>query len=120
MGIQLNLEAVKREGIGKEAAKKLRAEGWTPAIIYGKRKDPLPVSFNTLDFLKMMHGEVHENLLFKVKIKGQKSKHPNVIVKEMQFDPVKGDLLHVDLFEVAMDEEIQVHVPIFLLNQTTI
>jgi len=117
MGIQLDLEAVKREGIGKEAARKLRAQGLTPAIIYGKRKNPLPVSLNTNDFLKMMHGESHENMLFKVKIKGQKGKNPNVIIKEMQFDPVKGSLFHVDLFEVAMDEEIQVHVPLEAINE---
>ena len=117
MATQLNLEANEREGTGKEAARKIRAQGFTPAIIYGKRKTPLPVSFNTNEFLKMVHGEAHENVLFKVKIKGQKSKDvPNVIIKQMQFDPVKGTLLHVDLFEVSMDQAIEVHVPIETIN----
>jgi len=119
MAIQLDLEANKRDGKGKESARKIRAQGWTPAIIYGKRENPLPVSFNTNEFLKMVHGgEVHENVLFKVKIKGQKGKDmPNVIIKEMQFDPVKGTLLHVDLLEVSMDQTIEVHVPIVTINE---
>ena len=118
MAIQLNLEAVKREGIGKEAARKIRAQGWTPAVIYGKRKTSLPVVFNTNDFLNMVHGEAHENTLFKLKIKGDKSKNvTNVIIKEKQFHPVKGTLLHVDLFEVAMDEVIEVHVPLEAVNE---
>lgn len=121
MAIQLNLEAKKRDGTGKEAARKIRAQGWTPAIIYGKRKSPLPVSFNTNNFLKIVHGEAHENMLFKVEIKDQKSKNmsnvSNVIIKEMQFDPVKGTLLHVDLFEVSMDQTIEVHVPIETINE---
>jgi large subunit ribosomal protein L25 len=118
MAIQFNLEAKKRDGIGKEAARKIRAQGWTPAIIYGKRKSPLPISFNTNNFLKMVHGEAHENMLFKLEIKGQKSKDvSNVIIKEMQFDPVKGTLLHVDLFEVSMDQTIEVHVPIETINE---
>ena len=118
MAIQLNLEAIKREGIGKEAARKIRAQGWTPAIIYGKRETALPVAFNTSEFLTMVHGEAHENTLFKLKIKGQKGKNvPNVIIKEMQYHPVKGTLLHVDLFEVAMDEIIEVHIPIESINE---
>ncbi|MGA1864599.1 MAG: 50S ribosomal protein L25 [bacterium] len=118
MAIQFNLEAKKRDGIGKEAARKIRAQGWTPAIIYGKRKSPLPVSFNTNNFLKVVHGEVHENMLFKIEIKDQKSKDvSNVIIKEMQFDPVKGTLLHVDLLEIAMDQTIEVHVPLEAINE---
>ena len=118
MAIQFNLEAKKRDGTGKEAARKIRAEGWTPAIIYGKRKSPLPVSFNTNNFLKIVHGEAHENMLFKIEIKGQKSKDiSNAIIKEMQFDPVKGTLLHVDLFEVSMDKTIEVHVPLEAINE---
>jgi large subunit ribosomal protein L25 len=119
MATQFNLEAKKRDNIGKEAARKIRAQGWTPAIIYGKRKNPLPVSFDTNNFLKIVHGEAHENMLFKVMIKGQKSKDKsNVIIKEMQFDPVKGTLLHVDLFEVSMDQTIEVHVPIETINES--
>ncbi|MGA1841983.1 MAG: 50S ribosomal protein L25 [bacterium] len=118
MAIQFNLEAKKRDGIGKEAARKIRAQGWTPAIIYGKRKSPLPVSFNTNNFLKIVHGEAHENMLFKIEIKDKKSKDvSNVIIKEMQFDPVKGTLLHVDLFEISMDQTIEVHVPLEAVNE---
>ena len=118
MAIKLNLEASKRDGIGKEAARKIRTQGWTPAVVYGKRKTPLPVIFNTKEFLNVVHGEAHENTLFKLKIKGEKGKNiPNVIIKEMQFHPVKGTLLHVDLFEVAMDQLLEVHVPLEAINE---
>ena len=113
MAIKLEIEAEKRADKGKGAAGKIRAQGRTPAIIYGGSNGPVPVSFNTKDFLKMVHGEAHENMIFKIAIKGNKQKYtPNVIIKEMQFDPVKSLLLHVDFFEISMDQAIEVHVPI--------
>ncbi|MGA1794700.1 MAG: 50S ribosomal protein L25 [bacterium] len=118
MAIQFTLDAQKREAGGKGAARRLRAEGSTPAIIYGKRETPLAISFNTNEFLKLVHGEAHENVLFKVKIKGHKGKDvPNVVIKEMQLDPTKGNLLHVDLFEVSMDKVLEVHVPVETINE---
>jgi large subunit ribosomal protein L25 len=66
----------------------------------------------------MVHGEAHENMLFKIEITDQNSTDiSNAIIKEMQFDPVKGTLLHVDLFEISMDKTIEVHVPLEAINE---
>jgi len=119
MAIQFTLDAQEREVGGKGAARRLRAEGWTPAIIYGKRESSISIFFNTNEFLKLVHSESYENILFKVKLKGQKGKDlPSVVIKEMQFDPTKGKLLHVDLFEVSMDKTIEVHVPVEAVNES--
>lgn len=114
MAIKLKLKAYERVANGKGGARKLRAQGLTPAIIYGSRKDTLPVSFNTNEFLKIVHGEAHENMIFEVNLEGDNVDRPNVIIKQMQFDPVKGTLLHVDFFEILMDQKIEVHVPLLI------
>ncbi|MBN2373415.1 50S ribosomal protein L25/general stress protein Ctc [bacterium] len=113
MAIKINIVAEERDGKGKGAARKIRAQGSTPAIIYGGSNGPVPVSFKTRDFLKLVHGKSHESMIFKVDIAGKNRNYfQNVIIKEMQFDPVKSILLHVDFFEISMDQTIQVHVPI--------
>ncbi len=118
MAIKFELSARNRLVKGKEAAKKLRRQGITPAIIYGSRKENLPICFNTNEFLKLVHGELHENMIFEINLEGDNgNKKPNVIIKEIQTNPVNGTLLHVDFYEISMEQMIEVHVPVEIIGE---
>jgi large subunit ribosomal protein L25 len=100
----------KRDGVGKEAAKRLRRAGQVPATLYGGAS-PMNVAVAPKDVLRLIHGHEGSTQLFRVSFEGAKD-GKMAIIRDMQFDPVSENLLHVDLQEVAMDRAIQVSVAI--------
>ncbi len=108
------LEAVKREGRGKNESRRLRAAGRIPAVVYGARKDGklpegVPVAVNPREVLRILRSESGANTLIRLKLDGGESQ---VMVKEYQLDPVTHRLLHADFYQLAMDRAIIVTVPI--------
>jgi large subunit ribosomal protein L25 len=99
----------KRDGTGKGAAKRLRRAGRVPAILYGGTA-PVNVAVAPRDILKLIQGR-HGSTLLKVSFTGDADSRM-AIIRDMQFDPVSEDLVHVDLQEVAMDRAIQVTVAV--------
>jgi large subunit ribosomal protein L25 len=100
----------KRDGIGKGPAKRLRRAGQVPAILYGAAS-PVAVSVAPKDVLRLIYGSEGSTQLFRVTFEGS-TDGKMAIVRDMQFDPVSEDLIHVDLQEVAMDRAIQVNVAV--------
>lgn len=112
------IKAEVREVAGKERAKKLRAEGLIPAILYGPRTKSIPLVLDSKELSKALRTEAGENVLINLDIqKGNESQRKMVMVKEIQFDPLKRMMLHTDLYEVAMDEMVTVEVPIHLVGK---
>lgn len=112
------IKAEVREGAGKERAKKLRAEGLIPAILYGPRTKSIPLVLDSKELSKALRTEAGENVLIHLDIqKGNESQRKMVMVKEIQYDPLKRMMLHTDLYEVAMDEMVTVEVPIHLVGK---
>ena len=105
---ELTIEA--RETIGKGPARRLRRAGRVPAIMYGGAS-PVKISVDPRDVYRLIHGHEGGTQLLQVTF-GTSSDKRMVIIRDMQFDPVSEDLVHVDLQEVAMDRPIQVAVPI--------
>jgi len=107
------LEVVKRETRGKNEARRLRVAGRVPAVVYGTRegKTPsgTPVAVDPKAVLRILHSESGANTLITLKLDGSESR---VMVKEYQLDPVTNALLHADFYELAMDREVTVTVPI--------
>jgi large subunit ribosomal protein L25 len=107
------LEVEKREGHGKNEARRLRAAGRIPAVVYGSRKgkarEAVPVAVDPKEVMRILHSESGANTLITLKLAGAESR---VMVKEYQLDPITHTLLHADFFELAMDREITVTVPI--------
>jgi large subunit ribosomal protein L25 len=99
-----------RDGIGKGAAKRLRRAGRVPAILYGGAS-PVNVAVAPRDILRLIHGQEGSTQLLKVSF-AESSDSRMAIIRDLQFDPVSEDLIHVDLQEVAMDRPIQVSVAI--------
>jgi large subunit ribosomal protein L25 len=107
------LEVEKREGHGKNEARRLRAAGRIPAVVYGSRKgkarEAVPVAVDPKEVMRILHSESGANTLITLKLEGAESR---VMVKEYQLDPITHKLLHADFFELAMDRAITVPVPI--------
>jgi large subunit ribosomal protein L25 len=110
------LVAKLRIQLGKEASKKLRQRGLIPAICYGPKMDPVPLSVDTKELMKTV--QMGDNVLIDLMIQdGKKAAQKVVVVRDLQIDPIKDQYIHADLFEVVMDEEISVEVPIVLVGK---
>jgi large subunit ribosomal protein L25 len=105
------LTVTQREGKGKQAAKRLRREGQIPAILYGGAT-PQPIAVDPKAVLKMIHGHEGTTQLLSLNFDGGATSSRMAIIRDMQFDPVSEDLLHVDLQEVAADRAITVRVAV--------
>ncbi|NIS60610.1 MAG: 50S ribosomal protein L25 [Proteobacteria bacterium] len=105
-----------RTTLGKEASRKLRQKGLVPAICYGPRTDPVPLALDSKELMKTI--QMGENILIDLMIQdGKKADQKVVVVRDLQTDPIKDRCIHADLFEVVMDEEISVEVPIVLVGK---
>ena len=106
--IELNAKA--RETKGKGAARKLRDTKAIPAIVYGAKTDPMMISLDTVEFVKIIRDNGNTGLFFDLKIEGGAKK--SVMLKEVQMDAFGLEYLHVDLQEVNMDNTVSVTVPV--------
>jgi large subunit ribosomal protein L25 len=100
----------KREGVGKGFAKRLRRAGQIPAILYGGA-EPVNVAVAPRDIYRLVHGREGSTRLLRVSFENSDESRM-AIIRDLQYDPVSEDLIHVDLQEVAMDRAIQVTVAV--------
>ncbi len=100
----------RREGIGKEVAKRLRRSGVVPAVLYGGAKTE-PVTVDPRAVLRIIAGHEGSTQLLALRVEGEAATRM-AIIRAMQFDPVSETLLHVDLQEVRADRAITVRVAV--------
>jgi len=105
------LDVVTRPAEGSRAVRRLRREGRVPGVIYGGGKDP--VGFHT-DGRELRAALAASSAVIEVKVDGGKA--APAVLKEAQRHPVRGEVTHIDLLRVRLDEEIAAVVPIELLN----
>jgi large subunit ribosomal protein L25 len=106
------LQAEKRDERGKNAARRLRAQGRIPAVVYGSEKGKaVEIAVDPKALLRILHSESGVNTLIGLSLDGGDTR---VLVKEYQLDPIDHKLLHADFYQVAMDKAITVTVPIVL------
>ena len=103
------LTALPREERGKNANRRLRATGQIPAIVYGRAIDPISVAIDPREVFSILHSESGRNTVFKLKIN---EKQMDVLIRELQVDPIRGHLLHADFQTIAMDKKRVFKVPI--------
>ena len=109
------LTAQSRKETGKGAARTLRRQALIPAVFYGPEVDPVHLSLNYRDLEKLIRTGAGENVIIDLAIEtGESTLSHRAMLKEIQMDPVKQTILHVDLYEISMDKKIQVEVPITL------
>jgi len=107
---QFVVEASRRDERGKNAARRIRRTGQVPAIVYGGKSGPLSICVNAKQVVAILKSEAGHNTIFTLKIAGDGEE--KTMVKDWQLDPVRGDLLHVDLLRIAMDVRMRVKVPV--------
>ena len=113
------LQAQRRDGRGKNEARRLRVSGRIPAVVYGARKDGqvpegVPVAVDPKEVLRILHSESGANTLISLTLDGGESR---VMVRDYQRDPVTHQLLHADFYQLAMDRAIVVSVPIVVRGE---
>ena len=109
------LQAETREGRGKNEARRLRARGRIPAVVYGAEKGKaVEIAVDPKMLLRILHSESGVNTLIGLQLGGGDTR---VLVKEYQLDPIDHKLLHADFYQVAMDKTITVTVPIVLKGE---
>ncbi|MBN1223389.1 MAG: 50S ribosomal protein L25 [Candidatus Aminicenantes bacterium] len=104
----------KREVFGKNASRRLRREGKIPAILYGPELINVSLTLDKKDLFQILRSDSGENTIFEVSFDSQAK---DVMLKDVQMNPVTDELLHVDLIVIAMDKEIRVEVPVILVGE---
>ena len=106
------LQAEKRDGRGKNEARRLRAGGRIPAVVYGAEKGKaVAISVDPKILSRILHSSGANTL---IGLQGLGDSDARVLVKDYQLDPVTHRLLHADFYQVAMDRALTVTVPIVL------
>ncbi len=111
------LEATTRTGRGKNEARRLRAAGHVPAVIYGAQKAgdaiaPVQVAVNPKEMMRILHSASGVNTLITLNVEGGGTQ--KVLVREFQLDPITQHLLHADFYRVNLERKIAVKVPVVL------
>lgn len=109
------LVAEKREGVGKGVARKLRATGRVPAVLYGGGMDPVPLSVDSRELYHLMHTGAGANVLIDLVVDGKKHL---ALPREIQRDHIRGTYVHVDFLAVRADEQITVSVPVRVVGES--
>jgi large subunit ribosomal protein L25 len=110
---ELVLNAQPREGRGKGAARRVRRNGGVPAVMYGEGEN-LSLVLDPREFQMLLNTEAGVNALMSLRVEGDADVKRVVMVRDLQSDPVRGEVLHADLLRISMDQEIEVEIPINL------
>lgn len=117
MATTATISARTREGTGKGAARSSRREGRIPGVLYGHGEESVSLSVDANELQKLVHSISIENTIVDLDIgKGEPYK---VLIREVQRHPFRDEFIHIDFFHVAMDEKIQVEIPIVLIGTPT-
>ena len=108
---EIVVTAQSRSTKGKNANRRLRAQGLMPGVLYGNKQEAVHVAVSPKEVGVVLHSPAGRSTLFDLEYQGQRRK---VILKECQAEPVRGALLHADFLEVALDKPIEVKVHVEL------
>jgi large subunit ribosomal protein L25 len=109
--IELNVE--RRQSVGKNEARRARAAGKVPAVVYGAKKETVPIFVDVKSLSDAFREGAGENAIYLLKLAGtEQARH--AMIKDLVRDPVSRKLLHVDFLRVLMDVKVRVSVPLEL------
>jgi large subunit ribosomal protein L25 len=115
MAIDITVAAEPRSTRGKNEARRLRATGSAPAVVYGTGKESLTVSINPKEVVRILRSKTGHNTIFHLAIKDGES--TPVMIVDWQRDPVKDTLLHVDMKRIDLTLRLVVKVPVHTLGE---
>ncbi|MDP8292402.1 MAG: 50S ribosomal protein L25 [Candidatus Orphnella occulta] len=111
------LKAEIREEFGKESGSRMRKSGIVPAIVYKQGDKALPLKVDARELFHVLHTSAGGNVIINLNIasddKAKSAKNDKtVIIKEIQYHPIKGDVLHLDFHEISLTDKINVTIAI--------
>jgi large subunit ribosomal protein L25 len=109
------LEAVKRDTRGKNAARRLRAAGQIPAVLYGGSGESIALSVVPRDLSRILHSDTGENTIIELHVQGGET--TRVLVKNYLLNPIDHAMLHADFYRVSLDKPITVTVSIVIKGE---
>jgi large subunit ribosomal protein L25 len=112
--METKLKAEKRDDTGKGVARKLRAAGRVPGVLYGHGLDPVKLSVDARDMTHLLHGAAGGNALVDLVVDGQDHL---AMAREIQRDHIHNTLIHVDFLAVSRTEKITVNVPVIEIGE---
>lgn len=116
---RVKLSALKRDGFGKGYARKLRREGFIPAILYGHSEECIPLKIPARELYKALSTEAKENVIIDLSIKENgKESAKTAILKERQLHPIRREILHIDLYQISLEEKLVTTVPIEVIGES--
>jgi large subunit ribosomal protein L25 len=105
-----DLKTTQRNTFGKGSARALRRQGLIPAVLYGPKRDSVPLTISPLDLDIIYKDSGTEQVILNLKIEKGGTQNATAVVKEVQVSPVTGQYLHIDFYEISLNEEIEVNV----------
>ncbi len=115
MPVQEVVTAKPREGkFNKNAARRVRAAGKIPAVLYGPGHDPVAVEVDPKQITRILHSESGHNTIFDVAVNGQPT--AKAMIVDWQREPIKDRLIHIDLKRIALDKLLHLHVRVKLMG----
>jgi len=104
-----------REGkFNKNAARRVRAAGQIPAVLYGHGQAPIAVEVDPKQISRILHSETGHNTIFDVQVTGQSP--AKAMIVDWQREPIKDELIHIDMKRIALDKLLRVSVRVKLLG----
>lgn len=112
--MSFKIKAEKRGAFGKNASRRLRREGMMPAVLYGADRANVPLTLKKKDLFTILMSESRERTIFQI---SYDSELKNVMIKELQRNPVTDEILHADFIQIAMDRAIRVSIPVITVGE---
>lgn len=111
---KVNLSAEIREKVGKGIARRLRQKGKLPAVLY-KGGSSTAIVVNRKDIVKILSSRAGEHTLINLQI--GEGPERIAIIRDYQLDPIKGEILHADFFEISLEEKVRMTVPLLIVGK---
>jgi large subunit ribosomal protein L25 len=112
--MSFKIKAEKRDIFGKNASRRLRKAGMLPAVLYGGDTSNVPLTLKKQDVFMILRSDTGENTVFQVSFDSERR---DVMIKELQRDPVTDEILHADFVHIAMDKAIRIFVPVVSVGE---
>lgn len=110
----LELKAVTRDRTGKGAARGVRRDQNVPAVLYGPKTQPTPLTVSAMNLEKLLKETGGESKLLNLNVEGDRTRQ--VLIREIQTHPYRRRFVHVDFYEVPLDQPITVEVLVELVG----
>jgi large subunit ribosomal protein L25 len=109
----IQLKGARRENVGKGWARKARAAGQIPAVIYGHGETPRPIAVDFREFEVALRGHKGSNAIVNLSVGGGEV---TALVRDVQYDPLSRAIIHLDFQHISLTEQIIVEVPVHFVG----